>query len=208
MSPEPYDQVTQLRFSSGKTKDVRARNTMTLKDDFRVAIVLQPDNRPFHLLATTATGMAKTLKNPERIRDAVAEANRQLKNAIKYKIAPCLLMIFHGGIDVPEEEVITSALYGDLKYTFPRDKFDEGKLLLDGNGAWNVNKNRTTSALMYVRNKAEPIIVHNYWAHRPFPPGIFLCKEIAALANGTFRETDYSLAPSSPNGKASTTSTT
>jgi hypothetical protein len=49
------------------------------------------------------TGGAQKLDNSGRIRDTVGEANDQFKNAINYKKAPCLLMIFHEGLDVPDE---------------------------------------------------------------------------------------------------------
>jgi len=39
---------------------------------------------------------------------------------------------------------------------------------------------------MYMRNSGEPLIIHNYWADRPLPAGLFSCREIAALPNGTF----------------------
>ena len=52
--------------------------------------------------------------------------------------------------------------------------------------------NRTTSAVMYVRNSGEPLIFHNYSAERPLPAGIFACKELTVIENGTFHEVDFS----------------
>ena len=110
------------------------------------------------------TGGARRLDNPARIRDAVGEANDQFKNAIKYKAAPCVVMIFQDGLDVPDYMIFKSALYGNLKYQLPKGNPEKGKLILDQDGAWNSTKNRTTSAVMYVRNSAAPLIIHNYWA--------------------------------------------
>jgi hypothetical protein len=190
--PEPYDQKTRLQFSFGEEMEVFARNALALRDNFRVAAEVSPDDRPFRFIATAPTGLAKKSRNPERIREAVAEANNQFKNAVKYREVPCLLMIFHDGLDVPDERIIISALYGDLKYSFSPERFEDGKLIVDRNGAWNPHKNRTTSALMYVRNGAPPLVIHNHWAERPFPPGIFLCKEIVPLDDGTFQEIENS----------------
>lgn len=186
--PEPYDQKTRLQFSSGKEEEFFARDVLTLTDNFRGAAEVSRDERPFRFIATAPTGLAKKSRNPERIREAVAEANSQFKNAIKYREAPCLLTIFHDGLDVPEERMIVSALYGDLKYSFSPERFEDGKLIVDRNGAWNPHKNRTTSAVMYVRNGGSPVVIHNYWADRPFPRGIFRCKEIVPLDDGTFQD--------------------
>jgi hypothetical protein len=195
MVPEPDSQIIQLRFSSGETEDLSADGVMERADDFRVAIVVHPNDQPFEIVTAISTGAARRLNNVERIREAVSDANNQLKNAIAYKAAPCLSMIFHDGLDVPDEAIIGSALYGNLKYAFSKEQPENGKLILDRDGAWNWTKNRTTSAVMYVRNNGEPLIIHNYWADRPLPAGLFSCREIAVVLNGqngTFRATDFS----------------
>lgn len=188
--PDPYLQTTQMHFSSEDEQEYVVRDILTLTDDFRVAIEAWQDDREFDFVATMPTGVAKELNNPDRIREAVAEANSQFKNAIKYRKAPCLLTILHDAVDVPEDEIFKSALYGDLKFIFSRDKSQDGKFILDGNGAWNKNKNRTTSAVLYIRNQAAPILIHNYWEDNPFPQGFLPCNEIIALEDGTFEETE------------------
>ena len=192
MFPEPFAQTMRLRFSPiGDEKDFPAHQVMTRRDDFRVAIVAEPDDEPFDLMLAMPTGGAKRLNNPERIREAVADANNQFKNALQYKAAPCLLMVFHDGLDVPDEVIIQSALYGNLKFDFLPGNVASGKLIADRDGAWNPDKNRSTSAVMYIRNNGQPIIVHNYWAERPFPSGLFECKEISAGSDGKFHDTFY-----------------
>jgi hypothetical protein len=64
-------------------------------------------------------------------------------------------------------------------------------LIADRDGVWNSDKNRSTSAVMYIRNDDKPILVHNYWADRPFPPGVFSCKEIRTSADGKFNDSFY-----------------
>ena len=186
MTPEPPDQTIKLRFSSGSEKEVSAEDVIKAGEDFRVAVVVRPDDTPFEVIAVMTTGGAQKLDNPGRIREAVSEANDQFKNAINYKTAPCLLMIFQDGLDVPDDTIIKSALYGNLKYDLKK-----GELILDQDGAWNSTKNRTTSAVMYVRNSGEPLIIHNYSADRPLPAGIFSCREIAVLPDGTFDEVNF-----------------
>jgi len=192
MFPEPFAQQMRLRFSpDGDEKDFQSHRVITRRDDFRVAIVAESSVNKFDITLAAPTGGAKRLNNPERIREAVADANSQLKNALQYRSAPCLLMVFQDGLDVPDEMIIKSALYGDLKFEFPPGNPTAGKLIADRDGGWNPDKNRSTSAVMYIRNDSKPIIVHNYWADRSFPPGLFSCKEIRASANGKFHETFY-----------------
>jgi hypothetical protein len=192
MRPEPTSQVTRLHFSSGGQKEIVAEDCLTWNDDFRVAVVAQPDPEPFEIMATMQTGKAKRLKNPDRIRDAVKDANEQFENGLKYKDGPCLLMIFHDGLDVPDITISKSALYGNLKFVLPKGKPEAGALQLDDHGAFNPDRRRETSAVLFVRNGGAPIIIHNHWALREFPRGLFGCKEITALNDGTFQEIDYS----------------
>jgi hypothetical protein len=195
ISAEPYGQRTTLRFSTGAEKPFIAGSVVAPSQTFLVAIVAQKHPEKFTLMAAARAGPIKRLRNPERIRDVLNDANGQFKNGLKYKKAPCLLAIFHEGLDVPEEAIIKSALYGNLKFSFPEGNPGEGKLILDKDGAWNPEKNRTTSAVLYVRNGGDPLIVHNYWAERPFPRGLFACKEILAQPDGTFREEDFASRP-------------
>lgn len=189
--PHPYDQQITQFFSTGAKKILDAHLAVEPAQPFLVAIVAQKHSEDFSLMAAAPAGSAKRLKNPERIREVLSDANDQFKNGLRYKTAPCLLAIFHEGLDVPDDTIIKSALYGDLTFSFPPNNPGNGKLILDKDGAWNSEKNRTTSALLYVRNDSEPLIIHNYWAHRPFPPGLFACKEISPQPDGTFRESDF-----------------
>jgi hypothetical protein len=191
MVPEPYDQVIKLRFSSGVEKELSAEEVVEAIEDFRVAVVIYSSDMIFDVVTVMITGGMKRLDNPRRIRATVGEANDQFKNAMKYKTAPCLLMIFHDGLDVPDDLIIKSALYGNLQFQFPKGSPEKGKWIVNEDGAWNSSKNRTTSAVMYVRNSGEPLIIHNYWAERPLNAGIFSCWEIAALRDGTFDEVNF-----------------
>jgi hypothetical protein len=44
--------------------------------------------------------------------------------------------------------------------------------ICDRSDAWNPEKNRTTSAVVYVRNDGEPLLIHNYWADTSSPSWI------------------------------------
>jgi hypothetical protein len=49
MRPDPDDQMMRLRFSSGQEKDLSAENVVKMAEDFRVAVVIYPDDTPFDL---------------------------------------------------------------------------------------------------------------------------------------------------------------
>ncbi len=95
-------------------------------------------------------------------------------------------MIYHDFVDVPEDMVIVSALYGDVAHEFPQGRSNGGRLAFTESGIWTPQKNRTTSALGYVRNEAQPLIVHNLWAYRQLPSELFHTKEVFAKEDGSF----------------------
>jgi hypothetical protein len=132
------------------------------------------------VLTAMLTGSARRLKNPDRIRATVKEANDQFKNGRRYKAAPFLLLIFQEGLDVPDEVVIKSALYGNLKYSFPKGSPYAGRMILDRDGAWTRDQNRTTSAVMYIRNSA----------NREIPPSAVSRKPMASHDVGAPEATD------------------
>ncbi|MET4358488.1 hypothetical protein ABIC08_008465 [Bradyrhizobium sp. RT9b] len=82
-------------------------------------------------------------------------------------------------------------MYGNLKFSYPEGQPEKGEYIVDKDGGWTPEKNTTTSAVHYARNNGEPLLVHNYWAQRPFPEDVFSCKEISLSPNGLFEETDF-----------------
>jgi hypothetical protein len=195
----PFEQQVTQHFSSGTKRTALAGAFLRPNETFLVAIVVWKHPDRFSLISAAPALPAKRLKNPERIREVLSAANDQFKNGTKYKDAPCLLTMFHDGLDVPDETIIKSAFYGNLKFAFPKGQPDKGKLVFDKDGGWTPEKNRTTSAVIYVRNGGKPLLVHNYWARKPFPAGLFECKEVSLLPNGKFQETDF---PTSPNPRS------
>jgi hypothetical protein len=186
-----FTQKITQRFSNGVHRTLLAELVLDPSQTFLVAIVVQRHPERFSLRAAAPAGQVRRLKNPDRIREVLSDANDQFKNGLNYRTAPCLLAIFHDGLDIPDDAIIKSALYGNLAFSFPKGKPEQGKVIFDKDGAWNPEKNRTTSAVLYVRNDSEPLVIHNHWAQRPFPPGLFACREISMLSNGTFRESDF-----------------
>jgi hypothetical protein len=64
MMPEPPGQFTKLRFSSGSEKEPSAEDIVKPGEDFRVAVVVRPDDTPFEVITVMTTGGAKQLDNP------------------------------------------------------------------------------------------------------------------------------------------------
>ncbi|MBB4263565.1 hypothetical protein [Bradyrhizobium sp. CIR3A] len=195
----PFGQQVTQHFSTGTKRTAVAGAFLHPNETFLVAIVVWRHSDRFALISAASALPAKRLKNSQRIREVLSDANDQFKNGMKYKDAPCLLTIFHDGLDVPDETIIKSALYGNLKFVFPKGRPEKGKLIFDKDGGWTPEKNRTTSAILYVRNDGQPLLVHNYWARKPFPTGRFDCKEVSLLPKGTFQETDIVKRPISPS---------
>lgn len=191
----PFEQQVTQYFSFGTERTALAGTFLQPNETFLVAIVVSKNSDRFSLITAASALPAKRLKNPQRIREVLSDANDQFKNGTKYKNIPCLLTIFHDGLDVPDETIIKSALYGNLKFVLPKGHPDKGKLIFDKDGGWTPEKNRTTGAVLYVRNGGQPLLVHNYWAQKPFPTGLFECKEVSLLPSGAFQEADFSKRP-------------
>ncbi|WP_035981361.1 hypothetical protein [Bradyrhizobium sp. STM 3843] len=191
INAEPFGQQVTQHFSTGAKPTLAAGTFLHPDETFLLAIVVWKHTDQFSLITAASALPAKRLKTPQRIREVLSDANDQFKNGTRYKNAPCLLTIFHDGLDVPDKAIIASGLYGNLKFSYPERQPERGKLVLDKDGGWTRDKNRTTSAVLYVRNDGEPLLIHNRWAHKRLPAGLFSCKEISLLQNGTFREIDY-----------------
>jgi hypothetical protein len=188
--PDPDDQTVEMQLSSGAVKSAPAYELIDGEATLRIAVVSWPDKKAFSLISASPSGPARAMTTSERIREAVGEANSQLKNAVAYRDAPSLLAIVHDGADVADDIIVISALYGDLKYQFTPGNPDSGRLFVGDNGAWNRTKNRSTSAVMYVRNRAKPLIVRNLWASRALPNLSLTAKEVNPRQDGSFEETD------------------
>ncbi|MEY9108203.1 hypothetical protein ABH999_004399 [Bradyrhizobium yuanmingense] len=113
----PFGQQVTQHFSIGTRRTAVAGAFLQPNETFLVAIVVWRHLDRFSLISAASALPAKRLKNPQRIREALSDASGQFKNGTKYKDVPYLLTIFHDGLDVPDETVIKSALYGNLKFS-------------------------------------------------------------------------------------------
>jgi hypothetical protein len=98
-------------------------------------------------------------------------------------------MIFQHDLFVAEDVTFLSAFYGDHQITWSLNEAEQSSEGFGPNGVWSETQNRTTSAACYVRNRAPPILVHNYWASRPLPEGLLGGVEYRMRDDGTFQST-------------------
>ena len=175
----------------GSKRQVRARELgLDRYDAFVLALrILTRDGPGFAVQGAMGSGLASKLPTVRKIWKAARDANDQFKNACRHRDLPCLLMIFQDDLLVAEDEVFLSAFYGDLQITWPRDNAEQSSLGFGPDGVWSETQNRTTSAACYVRNRAPPILVHNYWTSKPLPKGLLGGVEYRMGDDGTFHST-------------------
>ena len=160
-------------------------------DIFRLALDLTLTDAPFRVVSTHRRGGAWESRMKQRIRNAVAEANQQLRSAAHVLPRPGLLVIVQSGLLFADNTVLLEALYGDHQVFIEREIVDE---TLAGNGAWNENKNRSVSAVCYLQDPStgtthppvEPrVTVYNQWARRPLRRGLLGGTEYVRNIDGT-----------------------
>jgi hypothetical protein len=180
----------------GSSRELSVGELGLFNDDFLVGLDLASTNKPFEVTGVMRTGGAIWLPNVRKFRKAAERANKQFGNACKYREVPCLLMLFHDDVLVSDDEAFISAFYGDLQATWTVGSANDDTTLSFGpNGFWGPEKNRTTSAACYVRNRAAPIMVHNFWAKNRLVPRLLGCVEYVPLEDGTFKKIEPEVLP-------------
>jgi hypothetical protein len=146
-------------------------------DDFRVNSVMRAEG------ATQSTTI-------DRLRNAIKKAAKQLKRGMTVRPAPGVVFVYHSGVLAAEEREIFSALFGDLQYRFAPGQFENGVLHYGPNGVLNPGQHRSVSALVYFADRSPPMTVHNPWAHKRLPQGVFGGREWIPESDDTFRLID------------------
>lgn len=186
LTPKDYQQKIELVLPGGMVEKRILHEITTFDDNERAAMELSHGDGRFNFLGTAPIETAAKVNTVSRIRNAVSEANAQNKNGCLYRDVPTLTVIYHDDMLVAEDEMVLAALYGDLTYTAPADDFQNGRLVLTQNGVFSPEKNTTTSAVCYIRNGTQPVIVHNRWAKRPLPTALLPGRHIVPHEDGRF----------------------
>lgn len=190
IGPLQTQQQVRLEFAERRQPLIGRMSKLVERERFLVAFDIRPSAETFKVVACALTGLARRIRNPERIRKSAREANRQIKAAAAVLPAPGVLFLFQSGWDVPDDRVVGSAFFGDLTVVFGRDGDSDNDLTFGCNGIWSERANRSTSGALLFRNLGEPTLFHNPWAHHPLPRGIFKCPEWVAIGDQYKRMTN------------------
>lgn len=186
LTPKNYQQEIELALPNGVVEKRILHEITTFDDHERAAMELSQGDGRFNFLGTAPIGTAAKVNTAGRIRNAVSEANAQNKNGCQYRDVPTLTVIYHDDVLAAEDEMVLAALYGDLAYTAPVNDFQNGRLVLTQNGVFGPEKNTTTSAVCYIRNGTQPLIVHNRWAKKPLPTELLPGRHAIPYDDGHF----------------------
>jgi hypothetical protein len=102
--------------------------------DALISVALYPSNTPLTVNATIAPAMRGN-RTDERIREAVKDANAQLRNAQRRRPAPGVCMIYHETLDFAGDMQVADALFGDLQIPVGGTVADA---VFGGGGAWTA----------------------------------------------------------------------
>lgn len=185
-----YDTPAILTTQTGE-KIVRPVDEIGFFDDqMRLGLELERNDESFHIASVMRQGGMWLSRSKSRIRDAISEANAQLRSGRKFRRIPSLVLIYQRGLFMPRNRVFFSALLGDDAVRYSISSSAKAIKLEDQyfaeNGVWNSRKNTSTSAACIVRNDEEPLPVHNYWAQDSLPKGLMGGIEYVPRDDGTF----------------------
>jgi hypothetical protein len=167
---EPLD-VCNLRTSAGTS---------------RIALVITPDSKPLRISAIMPVDDLFSKSNREKIRELIGGARPQFKNALDYRDAPCLLVVWQDAFFASEPADVASAVYGDWKVKFAPTRPELGvEHVYEGNAPFACDKNTTVSALCYIPAGGEPVTFHNFFAARKLPMGLPPGVECAPRSDGS-----------------------
>jgi hypothetical protein len=138
-----------------------------------LAIAFGPSDS-LRALGSVGGGEARRVRTIDRLRDVVADAADQIRNGCRYREAPGWVIVSHDHLDAVDANGVLSAAFGDLQVPIDRTSGAFGDPILSGNGVLSPSKNRTVSAITYLRGNEEPVSVVNPWAYRPIPVVLLL----------------------------------
>jgi hypothetical protein len=153
---------------------------------FRIALVITPDSRPLRISGSMPADDLFPKSNREKIRDLFSAAMPQFKNALQYRDAPCLLVVWQDAIFASGPADAGSAVYGNWKRKFAPTRPDLGvEHVYEEDAAFACGKNTTVSALCYIPVGGEPLTFHNFFAARKLPMGLLPGVECAPRSDGS-----------------------
>jgi hypothetical protein len=126
---------------------------------------------PLSLGALMSTGGYNT--TAARIREAIDDANDQLRSGQSAVPAPGICVIYQESLEATGDRMLLAALFGDLTIPIALNPIQPGNPFLGRNGILSATKNRAVSAVKYVSLGSEELIVLNPYARFPIESRIF-----------------------------------
>jgi hypothetical protein len=127
-----------------------------------VALIYDRSDRPLRLVSLMSAGGHST--TVRRIREAIDEANDQLRSGQNCVPAPGICVIYHESLEATSGHMFLAALFGDLTVPIELGPIQPGEPFLGRNGILAPTKNRGVSAVRYVTSGTVDAIALNPYA--------------------------------------------
>jgi hypothetical protein len=124
-------------------------------------------------LASMGSGVAMPVNTADRLRNAIDEANQQIRSGQRQVPAPGICMIYHDSLDATSGVMFLAALFGDLTIPIALDPIKYGEAFLGRNAILTPEQNRGISAVRYVSEQYGESIAINPYAEFPVAPRLF-----------------------------------
>lgn len=171
---EPVDWAAEVvvTHSDGTETSAAAHRVLETDAGARLAARVFPGTTRLELRGTLGAD-AHENRSVWRVREAIGDANRQLRNGQRCRPAPGVCAIYHGSLDALGDQQVLAALFGDLTIAIDLDPIRPGPAFLGRNGVLSPTKNRGVSAIRYQRSDDSTTVVVNPWADIAIEPGMF-----------------------------------
>lgn len=198
VEPDNWGQLTEIHVGDRCNLE-RPLYSFLESDGYRIALDVRPKDEPFSVSSARAEGAIPS-NSTRRLRNHIRTANSQFKNALRYRIAPTMV-IFYSNPREPfsiTEQNVAAAVFGDLAYSFSAADTAGSRPMFTKNGEWQANKHTNTSAVAWIDDN-DVFTIHNPWAHCEVPRGLLGGKELVPLDDGRLEVLDPSVqAPDFP----------
>lgn len=162
---EPADWSQEVELACSGEQPVMRQGYDVFEGDTRgpVALIYSRSERPLRLVTLMSDG--GNTNTARRIREAIDDANDQLRSGQRCVPAPGICVIYHESLEATAGQMFLAALFGDLTIPLALDPIRPGEPFLGRNGILTPTKNRGVSAVRYVSMGATTIALNPYADH-------------------------------------------
>lgn len=160
-----------LTLSDGGTRQDYAYRILSVAAG-KIALRLFESTTPFKIQSASMFEVVRN-RSSYRVREAIDEANDQIRNGQTYRPAPGIVCIYQETMDELRAHTLLAAVFGDLTVPIDRGSGKFGEIFLGRNGILKPDKNRGVSAVRYVGYGGDSIFIVNPWAEYPIQWRVF-----------------------------------